>query len=375
MVLPLLLGMAGSGLASAGMLGAMSPLLAASLGSGIGAFAETGDIKNALTTGLASGITGGMLGGQVAGAAGNLAGAGGQMAGNAAAQGAQGAVQQAAGQVANNTAANAVMQGAGANMTGLPQAAGNGLFSNVGGTGSTGIANLLGRDAIKGYTGALVGQAMQPMASNGKGDMKERSDRLQREYPQMPAPGRSLTRSPLMDREFDYKVQPNYTRAGMTNGVMQMQDGGIAQLGAPQMNNDQVAGRNAKQVVSDAIAAISGQHPSPEQALGAFLAMFGEEKLRALIKDVKSGSSAERRAQSAGLVNGPEGGGDLVPANIDGQQDVLLEDGEFIMPRDAVSNLGGGDTQMGGERMAQMMQALETAGPMDDKQAKRAMAT
>ena len=93
MVLPLLGGLAGSALAAGGALGAMSPWIASAIGSGIGAFAETGDPMDALTAGATSAITGGLLGGQMANAAGNLAN---QFGGQAATQAATDATTQAA---------------------------------------------------------------------------------------------------------------------------------------------------------------------------------------------------------------------------------------------------------------------------------------
>ena len=43
-MLPMLLGLAGSGLAGAGMLGGMGALTAGALGSGLGSYLETGDL-------------------------------------------------------------------------------------------------------------------------------------------------------------------------------------------------------------------------------------------------------------------------------------------------------------------------------------------
>lgn len=382
MVLPLLAGLAGSALAGANVLGSMSPLVASAIGSGIGAFAETGDPMDALTAGATSALTGGLLGGTMANAAGNLAGsmgaqAAGQAAGQAAAQGAgqmagQGAAQAAMGsQLAPAASFRPMARGTGEAAAALAAKEGGkgfmgGLFSGdmMGQIG--GESGLLGAPAIKGYVGALGAQAGMPLGPVGPA----LDDADKEKYRESRAPGRSLRRpTGLADREFDYQVQPNY-------GVGRMQDGGIATLQEPagDTDNRQIGGRNAKQVVSDAIAAIEGVHPAPEMALGAFLAMYGQDKLRALIKDVTSGQARERRAQQAGLIRGPEGAGDLVPANIDGQQDVLLEDGEFVMNRPAVENMGGGDVERGGQRLAQMMELLERK-PVDGKQAREMMPT
>ena len=52
MVLPLLLGLAGSALGGTGALGAMGALGAGALGSGLGRFIETGDLGKGIETGL-----------------------------------------------------------------------------------------------------------------------------------------------------------------------------------------------------------------------------------------------------------------------------------------------------------------------------------
>jgi len=71
MVLPLLAGMLGSGLASAGILGATgflaNPLIAGSIGAGLGQFAQTGDLEEGVKTGLGSYLGGAALGGLTGG--------------------------------------------------------------------------------------------------------------------------------------------------------------------------------------------------------------------------------------------------------------------------------------------------------------------
>ena len=46
---------------------------------------------------------------------------------------------------------------------------------------------------------------------------------------------------------------------------------------------------------------------------------------------------------------------DMVPAKLEGEQDVLLSDGEFIVPADVVSGLGNGSTDAGSQRLYNMM--------------------
>ena len=61
-MLPMLLGLAGSGLAGAGMLGGMGALTAGALGSGLGSYIETGDLGQGIQTGLMSFLGGKALG-------------------------------------------------------------------------------------------------------------------------------------------------------------------------------------------------------------------------------------------------------------------------------------------------------------------------
>jgi len=64
-----LLGLLGGGLASAGMLGGISPLLASALGSGLGTAAETGDLGEGLKAGIGGFLGGKVLGGLMGGTA------------------------------------------------------------------------------------------------------------------------------------------------------------------------------------------------------------------------------------------------------------------------------------------------------------------
>ena len=54
MALPLLLGLAGSGLGAAGLAGGLGALTAGAIGSGLGSYLETGDLGQGLQTGILS---------------------------------------------------------------------------------------------------------------------------------------------------------------------------------------------------------------------------------------------------------------------------------------------------------------------------------
>jgi hypothetical protein len=128
-------------------------------------------------------------------------------------------------------------------------------------------------------------------------------------------------------------------------GPVAMQAGGIAEVGA---TGPAAAAPNEREVISAAVAAVKGQHPRPEIALGAFLAQYGEEALRNLVDRVQSGEFEDTQERFAngenGTVRGPGDGtgvDDMVPAVVDGQSDVLLSDGEFVLRKDATDALNG----------------------------------
>ena len=62
MALPLLLGLGGSALGGAGLLGGLGALSAGAIGSGLGSYLETGDLGKGIQTGLTSYLGGKALG-------------------------------------------------------------------------------------------------------------------------------------------------------------------------------------------------------------------------------------------------------------------------------------------------------------------------
>ena len=154
-----------------------------------------------------------------------------------------------------------------------------------------------------------------------------------------------------------YLVNPSYEQllgyqqsqvAGMAmGGLAQFAEGGKLEV-APQ------EGGNEKTEIAAAVSAVKGDM-SEEQAsivLGQFLSNYGEEALRDLVEKVKSGEyddTVDRFANGeAGAVNGPgDGSGvdDKVPASLEGQQDVLLASGEYVLRKktaDALEKKYGG---------------------------------
>ena len=154
------------------------------------------------------------------------------------------------------------------------------------------------------------------------------------------------TRPPRRD---GYEPQyPYYYADGGLMGLRRMQEGGEAEVDMVMEAN----GMNEKDVIVEAIEAIKGMSEQPEIALAMFVQKYGEDALRDLVGRVQSGELDDTVARfeegEKGMVRGPgDGSGvdDMVPATLEGEQDVLLSDGEFVLRKkttDALEKAYGG---------------------------------
>jgi hypothetical protein len=354
MVLPLILGALGGSLGSAGLLGGIGALGGAAIGSGLGGYAETGDLETGILTGLGSFAGGALLGPLMGGAGGAASSAGGT-------------VSSLAPQI---------------------QAATTGATA-AGGVGS-GLASL-GKGALNyAQTGAGIGSGIGGAMGASFATPSSRDRKSESKYADTPGP--ALQRAPTfpgssyvpgISGEFDYgfgapetadeilefRKNQAKTMAGgglissieRTFGPMNLAEGGIVDVlmrGEPQA----MSGMNEKEGVAEAIRAIKGESASPEVALAAFLSSYGEDALRDLVDKVESGEMDDTVERSEGKMSGPgDGMDDLIPANIEGEQDVLLSDGEFVVPADVVSGLGNGSSDAGARALDEMMQRIRSA--------------
>ena len=157
---------------------------------------------------------------------------------------------------------------------------------------------------------------------------------------------------PGKDEEFDYGFLPNF------------QEGGLVNLGDSMMPEGEM---NDKELINAAVDAIKGESENAEMILGQFLAKFGEDALRDLVDKVQSGVFDENAGEADGMVKGMgDGMDDMIPASMtDSDQDVLLSDGEFVVPADVVSGLGNGSSDAGADKLEDMMdrvRELRTGG-------------
>ena len=372
MALPLILSLLGSGLAGAGALGGLgilgSPLIAGAIGSGLGTAIQEKDLGAGIRSGLTAGLLGGLGGALVGGGSGLLTNPATATAGSTV------------GNVAANEAAKTGLRGMMSRMpSGFSGPTDPTAFNKfMAARGTSEAMAFPFRDVMREglnqgvLTGAGIGaalpgamQAMTPTmpeyeAPSGPGREPVPFNRKARRAPAGFRPG--------IDPEFQYFSPTsvpvprlaaggmlNYTPAGMDQ-PMRMQAGGIADMmpGAER----EAAPMNDKDIVAESIRAIRGELPEQEAAivLGQFLQTYGEEAFRKLVDDVQSGR-AGAGGDMEGTVQGPgDGMDDLVPATMDdGSQDVLLSDGEFIVPADVVSGLGNGSTDAGAEELHRMM--------------------
>jgi hypothetical protein len=368
MALPFILSLLGSGLAGAGTL-AMSPLIAGAVGAGVGTAIQEKD----LGAGIRSGLTAGLLGGL-----------GGALLGGGGAAAAQGA---AAPTGVLGSGATGIKEALAAMPAGTSAVAAPSLSQAAADQGAKLAFRDFARQGINQgvLTGAGIGTALpglmdamqpQPFAMPEREDIPQ-AEPLRRERLRPPEDYR-----PGLDPEFVYFSPTNYGTRRMAGGGMMaytpvgmrqpvyMQAGGIADMmpGAemidpamvdPAVMQEEAPEMNDKDIVKAAVSAIRGEIPEEQAAivLGMFLESFGEEALRRLVSDVRSGKVDGDRGDIEGMVEGPgDGMDDLVPAEMDdGSQDVLLSDGEFIVPADVVSGLGNGSTDAGAEELYSMM--------------------
>lgn len=357
MVLPLLFSLGLPALAGSGALaglGAFGTTLAgmsvpalAGIGAGLGSFIETGDLGKGIQTGLTSFVGGKILGGLT----------------NSTSAAAQGAAQGVP------AAAGATEPGFLQSITGPSPS-----VADVAATPSNFATNLLGAEGAAGglgggitaaqaaFTPAYIGQTMtdaQMMQQAYENRAAEDDDGIK---PPMPNPARrtyspdpfasgggeglyfQYSRPPRLDGSTPQ--YPYYYAGGGLMGLRKMQEGGETNAAM------EATGMNEKDVIVAAIEAIKGMSEQPELALGMFVQKYGEDALRNLVGRVQSGELDETvqrfAAGEKGMVRGPgDGSGvdDMVPASLEGDNDVLLSDGEFVLRKkttDALEKAYGG---------------------------------
>jgi LysM repeat protein len=172
-----------------------------------------------------------------------------------------------------------------------------------------------------------AGQVFNPVTNSCEPAMTDMTQAAQTSMPTGGVPGIA---NPSYEQIIAYRNNP---QAFAPAPVQMAAEGGIMSL-------VEAEGGNEKTLISDAIAAIESgaEDEAAAMALAKFVQVHGEDALRNLVEKVQSGDYADTRERFAngenGIVNGPgDGSGtdDKVPATIDGKQDVLLTNNEYVL--------------------------------------------
>tara|TARA_B100001287_G_scaffold276203_1_gene286212 strand:+ start:140 stop:1192 length:1053 start_codon:yes stop_codon:yes gene_type:complete len=311
---------------------AMNPMITSALGGGIGKLLEGGNQQDALQAAALGGL-GSFLGGKLAGSgAGNLPGTSGALGPTA-----PGVTPALNPDIASKMAAAG--PGAGTGLTSVP-------FTEA----------LTRPEAI----GAGIGASLAPPP------MMKLKEEEEREMPRgMPIKNTSIFPEMGYDAgkmgEFNYRIPKNFAEGGEIESDIMPMDAGIGG-----MMND---GMNDKELISSTIDVLQGEIIDTDRQsviLAQFVAQFGQEALQDLINRVESGEIPDIPREGDGMVSGAgDGMADMIPASMEGDQDVLLSDGEFVVPADVVSGLGNGSSDAGANKLEDMMdrvRELRTGG-------------
>ena len=99
--------------------------------------------------------------------------------------------------------------------------------------------------------------------------------------------------------------------------------------------------------VAEVVVALHAEGGEGESVIRDFVRDFGEEVLMMVIDQLSK-------------ITG-DGMSDDIPARIDGEEEVRLSSGEYIVPADAVSGLGNGSTEAGAGELMDMVERIRGA--------------
>ena len=153
-----------------------------------------------------------------------------------------------------------------------------------------------------------------------------------------------------------------------------LQGGGLAEVGAMMEETGPGGDVVAEEVTAQAVSAVRGDHPEPEKAITAYVEMFGEEsfgRLREMVLQEMQVESAGGREEieTEGMISGPGAGrDDLIRGSIEGEEELRVSDGEFIVPADVVSGIGDGSSDAGAKRLYAMLDRVRQTRTGTNKQ-------
>jgi len=165
-------------------------------------------------------------------------------------------------------------------------------------------------------------------------------------------------------------MDPAASGLGAMAGVMEGADpdSSMMQIQEMMMEAPSPDGQMQDIVVVEAISAIRGEHANPEFAIQAFVDQYGQDALDVLVEQVNQEMMLEQMGQNQdmlvegdGMIEGiGKGRDDMVQATLEGEKDVLLSDGEFVLPADVVSGIGDGSSKAGEDELMRLIDRVRT---------------
>ena len=165
-------------------------------------------------------------------------------------------------------------------------------------------------------------------------------------------------------------MDPAASGLGAMAGVMEGADpdSSMMQIQEMMMEAPSPDGQMQDIVVVEAISAIRGEHANPELAIQAFVDQYGQDALNVLVEQVNQEMMLEQMGQNQdmlvegdGMIEGiGKGRDDMVQATLEGEKDVLLSDGEFVLPADVVSGIGDGSSKAGEDELMRLIDRVRT---------------
>jgi hypothetical protein len=227
------------------------------------------------------------------------------------------------------------------------------------------------------------------------------ADTEQRQYFQdigfpLPAPGAGTSWSPNQQRNyFDQLVYGK--AAGGPIEMSRMVAGTPVQTTIPPKFVSQFEKANLSETLSPAIEDVQGiahgvaqkltpqgfvtggyinLHPEPPQGYYPMSQIASAHPYPAatpqrqeVIEGYEAGGSTYEKG---GFLDGPgDGMSDDIPANIDGREEIRLADGEFVVPPELVSLIGGGDSEEGKRLLDQLLPMVRQAAHGKKEQVKQ----
>ena len=159
--------------------------------------------------------------------------------------------------------------------------------------------------------------------------------------------------------------------------TQRLQGGGLAEVGAMMEEAGPGGDVVAEEITAQAVSAVRGDHPEPEKAIGEYIEMFGEEsfgRLREMVVQEMQVESVGGReeVEAEGMISGPGAGrDDLIRGSIEGEEELRVSDGEFIVPADVVSGIGDGSSDAGAKRLYAMLDRVRQTRTGTNKQPSR----